>query len=253
MSRRRPSVPSRRGRALRRLRELAQGFTLLEVMVTLAILGMSLVAISRSQQNSIRAANRAKWMTVAVMLARYKMVEVEDKLFEEGFSDFDEKETGDFKDEGFDKYTYSLKIDKIELPASMNADSLLSAFGGSGDSDDSDAKRSDAESKQQGMMSLGAQMLSKQFEMIRNVLEQSIRRAEVTVEWREGTQTRVVSVAGYFTDPRKIDAAAAGTLTTGTGTTDPTSGATTATPTTGARGGVTTTPTTTPRPGGAVR
>jgi prepilin-type N-terminal cleavage/methylation domain-containing protein len=236
-------------RALHRLRQLARGFTLLEVMVTLAILGMSLVAISRSQQNSIRAANRAKWMTVAVMLARYKMVEAEDTLFEEGFSDFDEKETGDFKDEGFDRYTYSLKVDKIELPASMNADSLVSAFGGSGDAD---SDRGDAESKQQGMMSLGAQMLSKQFEMIRNVLEQSIRRVEVTVEWQEGTQTRVVSVAGYFTDPRKIDAAAAGTLTTGTGTTDATSG-TGSTSATGARGGVTTTPTATPRTGGTVR
>jgi hypothetical protein len=102
------------------------------------------------------------------------------------------------------------------------------------------------------MMSLGAQMLSKQFEMIRNVLEQSIRRVEVTVEWQEGTQTRVVSVAGYFTDPRKIDAAAAGTLTTGTGAADATTGAG-ATSATGARGGVTTTPTATPRPGGTVR
>ena len=63
---------------------------------------MSLTVVSGSQQNSIRAASRAKWMTVAVMLARYKMVEVEDKLFEEGFSDFEEEEEGDFDEEGFE-------------------------------------------------------------------------------------------------------------------------------------------------------
>jgi len=47
------------------------GFTLLEVMVALAILGLALTAISRSQQLSIRAANHAKLTTVATMLARY--------------------------------------------------------------------------------------------------------------------------------------------------------------------------------------
>jgi hypothetical protein len=58
-------------------------------------------------------------------------------------------------------------------------------------------------------------MLAKQFEMIRNVLEQSIRRVQLKVEWKEGSQTKAVTVVGYFTDPRKIDIASSGGLTPG--------------------------------------
>lgn len=204
------------------------GFTLLEVMVTLAILGMSLTAISRSQQNSVRAANRAKLITVATMLARYKMVDVEDKLFEDGFSDFEETDKGNFKEEGFDRFAYELKVDKIELPANVNADSLTTAMGGGDDTSDTSA--SDPAAKQSSMMSMGAQMMAKQFEMIRNVLEQSIRRVQLKVSWKEGSQTRAVTVVGYFTDPRKIDAASGGGGLPTTGTT----GAAGATGTTGA-------------------
>ena len=208
------------GRIRRRLRQMASGFTLLEVMITLAILGMSLTAISRSQLNSVRAANRAKWITVATMLARYKMVEVEDKLFEEGFSDFEEKETGDFQDEGFEKLTYELEVDKIELPASVSPESMGGALGVGEESEGG----SSSQSPQSGMLAMGTQMMAKQFEMIRNVLEQSIRRVQLKVEWKEGSRTRAVTVVGYFTDPRKIDAASggAGTPPPDTGTPNPT-------------------------------
>lgn len=201
----------------RRIRALTAGFTLLEVMIALAILGMSLTLLSRSQQNSIRVANRAKWMTVAVMLARYKMVEVEDTLFEEGFSDFEEEETGDFEEEGFEKYAYTLVIDKIELPASMDANALSDMMGG--DEDDTERDKSKGGLQPQGptggMMSMGATLMAKQFEMIRNVLERSIRRVQLSVEWPEGSRTKKVTVVGYFTDPRIIDAAMSGKLTTG--------------------------------------
>jgi prepilin-type N-terminal cleavage/methylation domain-containing protein len=199
-----------------KLRRAVAGFTLLEVMIALAILGMSLTVISGSQQNSIRAANRAKWMSVAVMLARYKMVDVEDTLFEEGFSDFEENEEGDFDEEGFEKYSYTLVIDKIELPPTMDANALQGAMGGDDADDTKDNSAAPtpggAMGGMGGMMSLGAGLLAKQFEMIRNVLEQSIRRVQLKVEWPEGSQIRNVTVVGYFTDPRIIDAAASGKL-----------------------------------------
>jgi len=224
-----------------RLRRMARGFTLLEVMITLAILGMSLTAISRSQQNSVRAANRSKLITVATMLARYKMVDVEDKLFEEGFSDFEETEKGDFKEEGFDRFEYELKVDKIELPTSVNAESLSGALGGGDDSESA----SGTQTQQSSMVAMGGQMLAKQFEMIRNVLEQSIRRVQLKVHWKEGSQTRAVTVVGYFTDPRKIDAASGGTVAPGVGGLQQ-PGSTTGAANTGR---TTTTPTTTPRTG----
>ncbi len=191
---------------------LTKGFTLLEVMVALAILGVSLTTLSRSQQMSARTANRAKWMTVAVMLARYKMVEVEDTLFKEGFSDFEEEDDGDFKDEDFEKFFWELKIDKVELPKSVDANAIENAVEDStADTDKDDKTGGGPESAASSIMNMGSKMLAQQFEMVRNVLEQSIRRVEVKVYWKEGSQRREVTVSSYFTDPRKIGAA------TGTG------------------------------------
>ena len=191
------------------------GFTLLEVMLALAVLGMSLSVLIRSQQLSVRAANRSKLMTVAVMLARYTMVEVEDKLFEDGFSDFNQEETGDYEEEGFKRYTFKLKVDKVEMPTNVNADSFANMLGG-GSSEGSDSKSGSTGAAAGGNSSpvkmMGSKMLSKQFEMIKNVLEQSIRRVQVQVLWQEGSHTRDITVVGYFTDPRKVDMAASGAL-----------------------------------------
>jgi general secretion pathway protein I len=198
-----------------------RGFTLLEVMIALAILGMSLTVISHSYQNSVRAATRSRLMSVAVMLARYKMIEVEDTLFEKGFSDFAEEEKGDFKDEGFDRYTYVVKVDKVELPTNLNADSLSKTMGALTGSDTESSTSSSDNNPQDHlstMMKLGTEMIAKQMEMIRGVLEQSIRRIQLKVEWKEGSRTREITVAAYITDPRKIDAALGGLSTTTSGT-----------------------------------
>ena len=202
----------------------SRGFTLLEVMLALAILGMSLSVLVRSQQLSVRAANRSKHMSVAVMLARYTMVEVEDKLFEDGFSEFNQEETGDYEEEGFKRFTFKLTVDKVEMPTNVNADSFSSMLGG-GSSDSSSSSSSSSSSTSAGssspVKSMGAAMLSKQFEMIKNVLEQAIRRVQVRVEWKEGKRKQHVAVVGYFTDPRKVDMAASGQLTSPGSTANP--------------------------------
>jgi len=194
-------------------------------MLALAILGMSLSVLIRSQQMSVRAANRAKLMTVAVMLARYTIVEVEDKLFEDGFSDFDQEESGDFEEEGFKRYSYTLKVDKVELPTNVNAESFSSMLGGgSSSSGDSASSGSGAASgaSSSPVKSMGAAVMSKQFELVKNVLEQAIRRVSVKVEWKEGKRKKHVAVVGYFTDPRKVDMAASGQLMSSGSTANPT-------------------------------
>jgi general secretion pathway protein I len=209
-----------------------RGFTLLEVMIALAILGLCVTTLTRSQLASVRAARRAKMMTVATMLARYKMIEVEDKLFDEGFSDFKQEEKKTFKDEGFDRlgvdrttfeqFSYDLVVDKVELPASMNAEGLQEAVRsmtgtdqGSGSGSSKSSSGSSPTGMASGLASAATGMIGKQMEMVRNLLEQSIRRVEVKVEWKEGKTAHNVTVSGYFTDPRKIDAALGGGLPAG--------------------------------------
>jgi prepilin-type N-terminal cleavage/methylation domain-containing protein len=56
------------------------GFSLLEVMVAIAILGLGLTAILSAQAGSFSAATQARSLSVATGLARCKMLEVEEKL-----------------------------------------------------------------------------------------------------------------------------------------------------------------------------
>ena len=53
------------------------GFTLLEVMIAMAILAISLVAVFRSQSQSVSMAGETRFLTTASLLAQGKMAEVE--------------------------------------------------------------------------------------------------------------------------------------------------------------------------------
>lgn len=180
-----------------------EGFTLIEVMAAVAILAVALTVIAESQQAGMRHVLRAKKMTIATMLAREKMVDLEDELFEEGFSEFNKEEEGKFEDVRLGKlgehFSWKLKIEKIELPTSLDPNAMSDAITGG----DEAAEASGIG----GMAAMGGQMLSSQFEMFRSVLEQSIRRVSLEVLWKEGRRKKSISVAAYFTDPRRIDGA----------------------------------------------
>ena len=79
----------------------AAGFTLLEVMVSLAILSVSLVAILNLHSSSVRVHNHAKHLTVATLLARSKMIDIEERLLDEGLPEYTEQHQGSFDEEGY--------------------------------------------------------------------------------------------------------------------------------------------------------
>src|SRR5512137_323533 len=54
-----------------------QGFTLLEVMIAMAILAIVLVTVFHSQSQSIAMANESRAMTTLALLAQSRMAEVE--------------------------------------------------------------------------------------------------------------------------------------------------------------------------------
>ena len=61
------------------------GFTLIEVMLALAILGAALVILVKSIAGNITAAQDSFYMGVATELARGKMADLEEELLQEGF------------------------------------------------------------------------------------------------------------------------------------------------------------------------
>ena len=176
-----------------------RGFTLLEVMITLAILASALTLVARSQQASMRAVGRGRQITVATALARGMLTDFEDDLFEDGFPELDDDEEGDFEEQGYPEYRYRLAVEKIELPSNVNASTLNEAISGGSEGEEGAGVT--------GAMAAGAGLIGQQFEIFRRVLEASVRRVRLEVFWNEGSRERSVDVTTYFTDPRQVDIA----------------------------------------------
>ena len=86
-----------------------KGFTLLEVMVAVALIAIALTTLLASQSQSVSFANSAKFETMAALLAQSKMSEIElqDK---DALSD----DSGDFGDD-YPGYAWEVSISEVYL------------------------------------------------------------------------------------------------------------------------------------------
>lgn len=80
-----------------RVRKSEAGFTLLEIMVAVAIIAISFVSLLGSQSQSISIASISRFEITASMLARQKLAEIQAADFEELSTD-----EGDFEDDFVD-------------------------------------------------------------------------------------------------------------------------------------------------------
>ncbi len=83
------------------------GFTLLEVMVAMAIIAIALTAVLGSQSQSLSLAGEAKFSTTVSFLAQSKMAEIESEKPENLTGN-----SGDFG-EDFPGYRWNLRIDDV--------------------------------------------------------------------------------------------------------------------------------------------
>jgi general secretion pathway protein I len=125
-ARRGDGVPRlRRGDGVPRLR---RGFTLLEVMVALAVLALAMTAVSDVVGGALQSHSRALQLEVATMLARARLAEAEAKFEEEGFRDFDQVEEGTFSDEGHPEVRW--KVECLKPQVELGPDAVLKALTG---------------------------------------------------------------------------------------------------------------------------
>ena len=87
-----------------------RGFTLLEVMVALAVLAGALVVSSDVVSGALRNHARAQHLEVATLLARGKMAALEDLFEWRGFRASDEHDEGSFEDEGHPEVKWRLEV-----------------------------------------------------------------------------------------------------------------------------------------------
>ena len=89
-------------------RREAGGFTLLEVMVAVAVISMSFVALLGAQSQSLSMASLSRFETAAALLARQKLAELELSGYESLSSG-----SGQFDDE-FSEYRWRAEVKELD-------------------------------------------------------------------------------------------------------------------------------------------
>ena len=230
---------------------MRRGFSLLEVMVAIAILGLTLTVIL-SAQGGLAASNRSSAnMGTAVHLGRCKMTELEEKLLKLGFQETDQIETGvACCDETLDeRFRCDFKVEKIELPNmnSSGSDGGISAASSAMLGPNNVAGGPGLDLSGDGGLAAMGGMLGQQFGVgvpgapgsgtsavggvgaegllgmvmgliypgIKPMYEMSIRRVTVTVKWKEGPAERELPLTQFVTNPMRAGFAGSALLPDG--------------------------------------
>lgn len=194
-----------------------RGFTLLEVMIAVAILGLSLTAIFSSEVGAANVAARARRQNIAATLARCKMGEIEQVIQIEGLPAIEKKDSDNCCEHApVDGFECEWIVERIILPE----------LGSQGDEDDgiSDKDKSnqrlteayDEVNSQGGTPqeviagqagNLTTMALQIGFPILKPFLEEQVRRAKVTVHWDEGPTQRGFDVIQYLVaeQPAQVD------------------------------------------------
>ena len=219
-----------------------RAFTLLEVMVAVAILGLALTVILSAQTGLYASSGYAQHLSIATGLARCRMTEVEERLFKLGFPELDTNDDGACCDDSSRQdFTCKWKIEKVILPemnmssgdgGSMSALSALTgglgAAPGAGTTGVlggtsgplgalSQLASGAAFSTDAGMSGIASQLgagasaasglapmaMSFVYPTLKPLLEASIRKITVSVNWHDGLRERDLSIVEFITHPSR--------------------------------------------------
>ena len=165
------------------------GFTLLEVMIAMAILSVSLIVVMRVMDQAALVTKYQDKEITAATLARYKMVDLELQIDKDGFPADDQEECGDFVEDlsdeldqpnGIEGFEYCWTLKKVDLPIPMDM------FGG--DDEEGGAQNPMAGGLPGGITpDAAAEQLSK-----------AVRVLQLKVKWKTGEIPQELSVTTHL-------------------------------------------------------
>ena len=188
-------------------------------MVALALLAAALMAMADLAGGALRNHAYARDISAATLLARGKMVELEQKYEDQGFRDFDEQEEGDFADEGRSDMRWRLQL--VKPDPNLSAEQLVALLAGasSGDPQELMSKlMGSAAGAALGGAAAGAGagtttaagattnplagavtgLLQQQLAAFGETVKKSFREMRFTVAWRDGKATHDFTVTTHL-------------------------------------------------------
>jgi|HubBroStandDraft_1064217.scaffolds.fasta_scaffold03021_8 general secretion pathway protein I len=217
-----------------------RGFSLLEVLVAVALFGAVVTFILSAEAGLISGNKSAAKMSQATELGRCRMTELEEKQIRLGFPEIEEKDSSsaccmDTETPGF---SCDWNVERVKLPeaTSLGGDAGLSSlYGGNLELGDGGAPSSPASSAGSPLLNpaggaqldfdggldtfgqsiqqslgggMGAQgLVSMVFSIVypslKPVLESAIRKITVVVRWKEGAIDRDFTLTQYVTNPSR--------------------------------------------------
>jgi len=184
----------------------ARGFTLLEAVVAIGILALSLMAIFDLNAGAVAAHAYTKRLTVATLLARSKMTDLEQELYDKGFSADDDEQSGDFSDEGFASFKWRAKI-LAPRTSGVSTDQLLAAVFnvpvGGGEEDGLSAISAlfggagGAPGGAGALAGAAGGMAQAQMTQFLDQIAKAVREVHLTVTWRDGKQVETLDLVTH--------------------------------------------------------
>ncbi|MBM4360345.1 MAG: prepilin-type N-terminal cleavage/methylation domain-containing protein [Deltaproteobacteria bacterium] len=205
----------------------SRGFTLLEVMVAVAILGLGLTAILSAQFGALNGVSYARGMSGAVGYARCKMSEIEEELRRDGFAELDEADSGPCCGDGSPGYTCEWRIEKPTFPDGTSAklDLDTSSLGSLGKLAEGGAVAPPAggapvdasaglsgitqalgpgasDLAAGGVSGIASMVMGMVYPTMKRLFEASSRRVTVVIHWDDRGRDRSFDVVQWVTSPK---------------------------------------------------
>jgi general secretion pathway protein I len=171
------------------------GFTLLEVMIALAILASALVATSDVVTGALRNHLRAQHLEVATLLARGKMAALEQRYEWKGFR-IDDEEEGTFEDDGHPEVKWRLEV-KVP-PIDATPDSVLRALTGSEQGLAGMLPSQDKAPQLAPFQAALTATLQGVLVKLGQQLKRGVRQVKLTVSWPEGAGEESFAVTTHM-------------------------------------------------------
>lgn len=159
-----------------------EGFTLLEVIIAMAIMVIAFTSILTVESGSLNASARAKQMNIVAMLAKNKMVETEYEIEGKTFDEVSKESSGSF-DPPYQDFSWQTTIKEVTFPN-------LALGQGSPEGGKSSNSQDSA----------GSEMVTMMTKLVTKFFSKSIREVTVNISWKRGSGEQRYSVSTYWVD-----------------------------------------------------